>query len=242
MQVSFLEIYNEQIRDLLRDEGSKVRKNGGRTNSRSNMRTNGRTNDGWFPRSPGSCSRSCHAFHHFQEFVFFFRGPPARRTRIESGESSAETIDGKKIYWSCPGIGAVCDPSRIYQQSICRRATKAKAVARALNRLCPSPSSGGASSHLRWIALCCLVSQDVKHEIKRDPRGNTTVTDLTMEQVDPNDGVGVDEIMQVWHGVVVVVRHAKSGVKRSVYPIIVSACLPSSGNVSSRSPDCFDPT
>lgn len=40
--------------------------------------------------------------------------------------------------------------------------------------------------------------QDVKHEIKRDPRGNTTVTDLTMESVDPNDGAGVDEIMQVW--------------------------------------------
>lgn len=39
--------------------------------------------------------------------------------------------------------------------------------------------------------------QDVKHEIKRDPRGNTTVTDLTMESVDPNDGAGVDEIMQV---------------------------------------------
>lgn len=40
-------------------------------------------------------------------------------------------------------------------------------------------------------------SQDVKHEIKRDPRGNTTVTDLTMEHVDPNDGEGVEEIMQV---------------------------------------------
>lgn len=37
----------------------------------------------------------------------------------------------------------------------------------------------------------------MKHEIKRDPRGNTTVTDLTMESVDPNDGIGVDEIMQV---------------------------------------------
>lgn len=44
---------------------------------------------------------------------------------------------------------------------------------------------------------CCGVPQDVKHEIKRDPRGNTTVTDLTMERVDPNDGAGVDEIMQV---------------------------------------------
>lgn len=37
----------------------------------------------------------------------------------------------------------------------------------------------------------------MKHEIKRDPRGNTTVTDLTMESVDPNDAAGVDEIMQV---------------------------------------------
>lgn len=36
----------------------------------------------------------------------------------------------------------------------------------------------------------------MKHEIKRDPRGNTTVTELTMENVDPNDGAGVEEIMQ----------------------------------------------
>ncbi|CAM9384876.1 unnamed protein product [Ascophyllum nodosum] len=38
--------------------------------------------------------------------------------------------------------------------------------------------------------------KDIKHEIKRDPRGNTTVTDLTMEMVDPNDSAGVDDIME----------------------------------------------
>lgn len=47
------------------------------------------------------------------------------------------------------------------------------------------------------VCTCVLNDQDVKHEIKRDPRGNTTVTDLTTENVDPNDGAGVDEIMQV---------------------------------------------
>lgn len=54
---------------------------------------------------------------------------------------------------------------------------------------------------LNVLVLHCIAPyprrQDVKNEIKRDPRGNTTVTDLTMESVDPNDGAGVDEIMQV---------------------------------------------
>lgn len=37
----------------------------------------------------------------------------------------------------------------------------------------------------------------MKHEIKRDARGTTTVTDLTLESVDPNDSLGVEDIMQV---------------------------------------------
>ncbi|CAN0070497.1 unnamed protein product [Discosporangium mesarthrocarpum] len=35
-----------------------------------------------------------------------------------------------------------------------------------------------------------------KHEIKRDQRGVTTVTDLTVEQVDPNDSTRIEEIME----------------------------------------------
>ena len=44
-------------------------------------------------------------------------------------------------------------------------------------------------------------AKNCKHEIKRDVRGNTTVTDLTMENVDPNDSAGVDELMQVTYEV-----------------------------------------
>lgn len=63
------------------------------------------------------------------------------------------------------------------------------------------------------------VRQDVKHEIKRDPRGNTTVTDLTMENVDPNDGAGVDEIMQVTNQKGQKGGPAWSGQKDAVCPI-----------------------
>ena len=39
--------------------------------------------------------------------------------------------------------------------------------------------------------------QEIKHEIKRDRKGNTSVTGVTKEAVDPNNSILINEIIQV---------------------------------------------
>lgn len=45
--------------------------------------------------------------------------------------------------------------------------------------------------------LRSTVSDDVKHDIKKDAHGNTSVSDVTMERVDPNDVDHIAQIMDV---------------------------------------------
>ena len=45
--------------------------------------------------------------------------------------------------------------------------------------------------------LRTTISDDIKHDIKKDSLGNTSVTDVTMERVDPNDVDHITQIMDV---------------------------------------------
>lgn len=45
--------------------------------------------------------------------------------------------------------------------------------------------------------LRTTVSDEIKHDIKRDAQGNTSVTDVTMESVDPNDVEHIEQIMDI---------------------------------------------
>ena len=45
--------------------------------------------------------------------------------------------------------------------------------------------------------LRTTVSDEIKHDIKRDAQGNTSVTDVTMESVDPNDVEHIEQIMDM---------------------------------------------
>ena len=75
---------------------------------------------------------------------------------------------------------------------------------------------------------------DDKHEIKRDANGNTTITDVTMTPVDPNDCAQMDSIMEQaarYRSVGQTLMNERSSRSHSVFTLHLRASNPSQGVV-----------
>jgi len=75
---------------------------------------------------------------------------------------------------------------------------------------------------------------DDKHDIKRDANGNTTITDVTMTPVDPNDCAQMDSIMEQaarYRSVGQTLMNERSSRSHSVFTLHLRASNPSQGVV-----------